>query len=77
VPNSEQAGLLTTQLKMQMVKLCGTLSVSVSMDCLPILTVFLLKEKPLQNMDDWTLPRDVQLYLVMQTDWLGMHTDLK
>lgn len=26
-------------------------------------------------MDDWTLPRDVQLYLVMQTDWLGMHTD--
>jgi len=62
---------------MQMVKLYGMVSVSILRNHLPAVTVFLLKVKPLENMDDRTVMTDEELCLVMQTDSPGTHADLK
>jgi len=67
---------------MQMVKLYGMVSVSTLGSHLLLLhlllqKVSLLKVKPSENVGDWTLLSYVQLYLVMQIDWSGIHVDLK
>ena len=79
MPKSEQADLPTLKLtmQMQMVKLYGMVSASILRNHLPVVTVFQLTVKLMENVGEWTMMTDMELCLVMHRDWPGMHADLK